>query len=381
MVNEPLRIAIDGRPALWPRTGIGTIAYHVLKHIQNFDHVNQYFAYFNTDLDVEFSRRLDIESRIGGPRHKLAWANTWLPLQLSRDGIDIFITFLDKELPFVPTRARVVSMVHDLIPLNFPSTVFRNAAHRLYYTALIRASARRSDIVLTNSEYSRQEIVSGLKVPGNKVRKITLGVDSTKLAGQAQIAQVLRRHSLRQPFLIALGATEPRKNNAQVIEAARRLFADYPDLQLAIAGSNWRGRTFDSSLLNDRVRLLGYVSQEDLPVLMQSAEALVFPSLHEGFGLPVIEAMALGLPVVTSNVTALPEVAGGAALLVNPDSVDEIVAAIRLILENRDLAADLGRRGRARAADFRWESTCSELVVMCEGLVNGNEWRRESVAR
>jgi glycosyltransferase involved in cell wall biosynthesis len=381
MASESLRIAIDGRPALWLRTGIGTIAFNVLKNIQNVDRVNQYFAYFNTDSDVEISRRLSIESRMGGPRHKLAWANTWLPRQLSRDGIDVFITFLDKELPLVPTRARVVSMVHDLIPLKFPSTVFRNAAHRLYYTELIRASARRSDIILTNSEYSRQEIVSGLGLPESKVRRITLGVDSIPQADdQTHVSQVLHRYSLRRPFVIALGATEPRKNNLRVIEAARRLFADHPDLQLAIAGDNWRGHVFDSGLLDDRVRLLGYVSQEDLPILMQSAEVLAFPSLHEGFGFPVIEAMALGVPVVTSNVTALPEVAGGAALLVNPNHVDEIAAALGRILENPDLAADLSRRGLARAAHFRWETTCSEIVAICEALVNRHEWRREPVA-
>jgi glycosyltransferase involved in cell wall biosynthesis len=246
---------------------------------------------------------------------------------------------------------------------------------------LIRAAAQRADLILTNSEHSRREIVNGLSVPESKIRKITLGVNVTPSHDRARVENVLRRHNIRRPYVLGLGGTEPRKNNARVIEAFRGLASDYPDLQLAIAGSNWRGRVFDSSLLNDRVRLLGYVSQDDLPIVMQSAEALVFPSLHEGFGFPVIESMALGTPVITSNVTALPEVAGGAALLVDPNHVGQIAAAIRLMLEDGDLSADLGRRGRARAAHFRWDTTCSELVAACESLMNGHECRREPVTQ
>lgn len=380
MTNDRLRIAIDGRPALWPRTGIGTITQNVLASLPHFDNVNQFFAYFNSSPDSRLSHHSGVEARFGGPSHKLIWANTWLPRQLSRDRIDIFITFLDKELPFIPTRARIVSMVHDLIPLKFPATVFRNGMHRLYYNTLIRAAARRADIILTNSEHSRREIVSGLNVPDSKIHKITLGVEMTPSADPADVTSVLRRHGLQPPFVLALGGTEPRKNNTRVLEAFRLLAGYCPDLQLAIAGGNWRGRVFDSNLVDARVRLLGYVSQDDLPVLMQSAAVLVFPSLHEGFGLPVIEAMALGTPVVTSNVTALPEVAGGAALLVDPNHVDEIAAAIRLVVENRDLSADLSRRGRARAAHFRWDTTCHELVAACQSLMSCHDSTKEPVA-
>src|SRR5579863_94262 len=103
MKSPGLRIAIDGRPALWPRTGIGTIAWNVLKRIRDFDETNQYFAYFNSNPELTPSGPLPVESRWGGPHQKLLWANTWLPRQLKRDGIDLFITFLDKEVPFLPT--------------------------------------------------------------------------------------------------------------------------------------------------------------------------------------------------------------------------------------------------------------------------------------
>jgi glycosyltransferase involved in cell wall biosynthesis len=378
-MREKLRIAIDGRPALWPRTGIGTIVSNVLDRISNFDSTNQYFAYFNSDPAISSRSWDQFEKRSGGPRQKLLWANTWLPGQLKQDDIDVFITFLDKEIPLVPTRSQIVCMVHDLIPLKFPETVFRNLAHQLYYSALIRAAIRRADIILTNSDYSRREILSALGARESKIRKITLGVDRATFYDRASTDKVLKRNGLRAPFVLALGSTEPRKNNVRVLEAVRRLRADYPDLSLAIAGNNWRGKVFDSRLLDHSVRLLGHVSDADLPVLMQSAEMLVFPSLHEGFGLPVIEAMALGVPVVTSNAAALPEVAEDAALLVNPRDVDQISLAMRRILEDHNLADDLRRRGRARASNFRWETTCKELVSLCEGLTYGHAPRTEPV--
>src|ERR1700738_2309208 len=228
MARDGIRIAIDARPALWPRTGIGTIVRNVLERIQLFDQANRYFAYF--DRDPQSGRCPSMPIRWGGPAQKMVWANTWLPPQLWRDQIDIFVTFLDKEVPLAPTRARIVSMVHDLIPLQFPHVVFRNPAHWLYYNALIRASIRRSDMILTNSDFSKREIIAELGAKERKICKITLGVDPPALAHPAQIEEVLRRRGIRRPYVLALGSTEPRKNNRRVIEAMRHLRPEHPEL-------------------------------------------------------------------------------------------------------------------------------------------------------
>jgi glycosyltransferase involved in cell wall biosynthesis len=379
--RDGLRIAIDGRPAVWPRTGMGTIACNVLERIQTSDQENTYFAYFDASATQAVEKRFRIECKWGGSRHRLVWANTWLARQLRRDKIDVFVTFLDKELPLFPTRARIVSMVHDLIPLRFPDVVFRNAAHRQYYNALIRASLRRSDLILTNSEFSKREIVKELGADESKICKITLGVNAKAPADEAQVAAVLRRYSLKRPYVIAVGSTEPRKNNCRVIEAMRLLQSEHPDLRLAIVGKSWRGLGFKPDLLDERVRQLGHVPDEDLPVLMQSAEMLVFPSLHEGFGFPVIEAMALGVPVVTSHVTALPEVAGDAALFADPNDVASIAAQMKQILNSPALADDLRARGRARAGQFCWDTTCSEIASLCGWLVEGREWQSHAVTQ
>jgi glycosyltransferase involved in cell wall biosynthesis len=374
-----LRIAIDARPALWPRTGTGTIAHNILKNIGGTGQNAEYFAYFDTNPALHLSAYSSIQSRFGGPRQEFLWSNTWLPRQLRRDNIDVFVTFLDKEIPIFPTRCRVVSMIHDLIPLRFPKIAFRNIAHRLYYEGLIRAAARRSDVILTNSQFSRREIVSGLGIPEAKIHKITLGVETPPVIDPAHTQAVLARYRLARPYAIALGSTEPRKNNARVIEAMRRLSLAHPRLRLAIAGSPWRGVAFDRSLIDARVCLLGHVPDEDLPALMSAAEMLVFPSLHEGFGLPVVEAMALGVPVVTSNVTALPEVAGDAAFYADPTSIADIAAQMNRILTDRQLAVRLRDKGRERARLFRWETACREITSLCEVLMESSQWNRQTV--
>lgn len=137
---------------------------------------------------------------------------------------------------------------------------------------------------------------------------------------------------------------------------------------------------FKSDLIGDRVRQLGHVADEDLPVLMRSAEMLVFPSLHEGFGLPVVEAMALGVPVVTSNVTALPEVAGNAALFADPNDTTSIAAQMKRILDSPTLADNLRAQGRVRAAHFCWDITCAKIAAICGSLAERHDWRRHTVA-
>jgi glycosyltransferase involved in cell wall biosynthesis len=366
------RVAIDGRPALWPRTGIGTITHNVLKNIQTIDPGVDYFAYFDADPSPRAEEYGSVVCSFGGSRIEPLWSNTYVPRRLSLDGIDIFITFLDKEVPFLPVRSKIVCMIHDLIPLRFPEAVFRNVSHKIYYKAMIRASVWRADLILTNSEFSKQEIISEFGIDERKLGKITLGVDAATQIDPAHAAAVLQRYGLRRPYVVALGSTEPRKNNTRVIEAMRLLASTHPGVQLAVAGKQWRGVEFQRKLVDDRVCMTGFVVDADMPVIVGSAEVLIFPSLHEGFGLPVIEAMAQGVPVVTSGLTALPEVGGDAALYVDPYSVSEIAKAIDRVLTDEALAASMRSKGIERAKSFRWEATCSEIVNLCAGLMGGS---------
>jgi glycosyltransferase involved in cell wall biosynthesis len=361
-MDRSLQIAIDARPALWPTTGIGTIVRNVVLRIQQIDPGNRYKFYFDRD-PAEIRDRLGAESCFFHPRaNKLLWANTYIRRELARSKADVYITFLDKEIPFFVGRTKALCMVHDLIPLRFPETVFRNALHRLYYRTLIGAATRGADIVLTNSEYSRRELVDLLRVPEKKIRRITLGVAANETAPDHRL---LKRLELHSDYVLAVGSTEPRKNNEMVIRAFDTISARHPSLKLVIAGKEWRGRKFHSSLLSDRVILAGFVSDNELAALMESAKALVFPSLAEGFGFPVLEAMALGTPVITSQGTALPEVGGESAIYVDPNKIDEIANAMDCLMNDPGLRSELSAKGRARAKHFRWETTCRELASIC----------------
>lgn len=375
------RMAIDGRPALRPRTGVGTIALNVLKRIAQMDDSCEISAYFDADpgdLEHTWPR---MRCAYGGSRQELVWSNTWLPRQLRRDHIDVYVTFADKEIPLLPTSSKIVLMVHDLIPLRMPEVVFRNAVHRWYYNRLIRAAVRRADLVLTNSEFSRSEIVSVLGVEPDKVQRISLGVEQTPAVRPDALEAALARHGLRRPYALTLGSTEPRKNVSRVMEAMRLLRPRHAHLQLAIAGGLWRGVPYDRALLDERVKPLGHVGDDDLRAILSGAELLVFPSLHEGFGFPVLEAMAAGVPVVTSDRTALPEVGGDAVLYANPESVAEIAAQMDRILSDRELAGLLRAKGRERARLFRWEDTCAEIVDLGASLMESRGWQRQAAAR
>ena len=281
----------------------------------------------------------------------------------------MFITFLDKEIPFFPSRAKIVSTVHDLIPLRFPETVFRNLAHRFYYNALLRASVRRSDLILTDSDYSKRELIAELGVDERKVHKLTLGVNPATPVSHEQASAILARYGLTRPYVLAIGSTEPRKNNSRVIEAMRLVLPAHPNLRLAIAGRNWRGLAFQSGVLDERICAIGFVADSDMQAIIASAEMLVFASLYEGFGLPVIEAMTQGVPVVTSNVTSMPEVGADAALYVNPYSATDIAKKMEQVLSDTALAATLRSKGIERAKLFQWTTTCAEIASLCADLL------------
>jgi glycosyltransferase involved in cell wall biosynthesis len=195
----------------------------------------------------------------------------------------------------------------------------------------------------------------------DRLRLVPWGVEVRSLDG-SEAAAVRKRYGIDRPYLLFCGTREPRKNLPRLLEAVRRL--DNPEVELVLAGpAGWKGDvTNGSSDLGGRVRALGFVPYEELGALYEGAELVVYPSLAEGFGLPVLEAMAHGAPVVTSAGSATEEVAGAAALLVDPLDTDAIASAIDRILRDSALATSLREAARARAATFTWDRT-ADLVA------------------
>jgi glycosyltransferase involved in cell wall biosynthesis len=246
-----------------------------------------------------------------------------------------------------------VFTIHDLSHIHCPEN--SSASIQLYYATVMKRACRRAARIFTVSDFTRRQIVDWGGAPLEKVFNVGCGVDSGYRPGQ-------ETYGLRFPYLLCVSNRKRHKNEFRVVDAFAKAILD-SRIHLVFTGS----RTSDlmsriaSYGLSSRVDFEGVVPESKLPALYRGAEALVFPSLYEGFGLPVLEAMACGTPVVTANVTAMPEIAGDAALLVDPTSVEQIARAMEQIVNDTALRQQLRHRGLARASEFSWARTTARV--------------------
>ena len=281
--------------------------------------------------------------------------------------VDLFHA-TDFVLPPVRRTTRTILTVHDLSFIHVPETA--SPRLRRYLERVVPRSVRRADHVLADSQATRDDLVALYGVPQDKVTVLLSGVGGhfQPVKDLAVIARVRARYGLGEwPFLFTVGTVQPRKNYARLIEALSRLLPQFPELHLVIAGGRgWLEspiyETVSRLRLENRVHFTGFVDDLDLPVLYSMAEAVPYISLYEGFGLPVLEAMACGTPVVASNVSSIPEVAGDAAILVDPSDCDALTDALRQLLVNRPLRDTLVERGFRQAAGFTWEKAARSLL-------------------
>jgi glycosyltransferase involved in cell wall biosynthesis len=256
---------------------------------------------------------------------------------------------LNQRLPTVRLR-RTVTTFHDLFVLtgDYSTPEFRRR-----FQQLARHAAANSDLIVTVSQFTARQVEQLLGVEPSRLRVIPHGV-RVPVCNPAEAAA--RPHPAREPMVLHVGAIQRRKNVSRLIEAFTQLG---PHWRLVLAGSFGFGaeeilHAIQTSPRRDNIEVRGYVSTDQLASLYRRASMLAFPSLDEGFGMPVLEAMAWGLPVLTSNRSALPEVAGDAALLVDPTDVEAIAAGLRELAHNETLRQDLISRGRIRASQFTW---------------------------
>ena len=299
----------------------------------------------------------------------LGWAASDLNLDVLHDPCGI--------APFFPRRrglAHVVT-VHDAIPHRMPSSYpFLTKA---VFKTLVPACRWTADAVLTDSHCSKRDLVRFAHLDASRVHIASPGMRlpsaSSLVAVRGQVSETLDRLDIREPYVLYVGGMNPRKNLVRLVAAFKIVSQVHPLLQLVLVGPRtWQSGSSVTAAegLAERVRITGFVSDSDRDALYAGAACLVFPSLYEGFGLPILEAMALGTPVITSNSSAMAEVAGDAALLVNPENADEIAAAIRSIVEDDTLAASLTRAGRKQAGRFSWDATAVSVLKIYGALAN-----------
>jgi glycosyltransferase involved in cell wall biosynthesis len=323
---------------------------------------HDYVLYAHRPLDP---KRLGVDApvRAGCGVPATAWIPLALPLLLARDRPDVFWGPRHFMPLALPRRTAAVVTLHDLTFLRYPRTMRRLRAP--IARALVPRGLRRARRIITDAQSVRDELRALPGLAGAKIEVVPLGVGPEfRPAVAAEVAEVRARYGLERPYVLAVGALEPRKNLATLVAAHRRLREASGwtgDLVLA-GGDAWRlGRDELAG-----ARRLGFVPDADLPALYTAAELLACPSLYEGFGLPVVEAMACGAPVVCADIPVFREVAGEAAVLVPPTDVAALAGAIGRVLGDPALRRELAGRGRERARGFDWDVAADRTLAVLE---------------
>jgi alpha-1,3-rhamnosyl/mannosyltransferase len=348
-----MRITIDATSTLIRSAGVKTYTYHWLRHLRRAARPGEEVRAFPFLGDLT---HLDHEGSALPP-----WS-TWPRITLIHAANRFGRVVLDRAIEHcdiyhaanlvrrAPSRARLTATIHDL-------TCWLMPEHHV--AATIQADAifaerilKRADGLIAVSENTRQDAIRLLGIPPQRVRTIYSGI-----AQEYFDAHPIRRE---RPYVLYVGTIEPRKNLATLLDAWRALNVSLrSEFDLVIAGPEGWNASAIMARIRAKTTYVGYVPEPDLPGLVAGATLFVYPSLYEGFGFPVVQAMAAGTPVLTSNTSCLPEITGGAAALIDPHSVAEINAALTRLLESPEERARLSAAGRTRARDFQWPC-CAE---------------------
>jgi glycosyltransferase involved in cell wall biosynthesis len=306
------------------------------------------------------------------------WQQLIFPFLLKRERVDVL--FSPNDITVLLTPCKTVVTIHDVRRMIWPSEF--KAAERWYYKVMVSLSAKKADAILTVSRTSLRDITRVLGVPSSMVRMTYDGLDAIfhkKDITDAQIERtyLAQKYGIHKKYVLFVGQLIRIKNITSLI-GAFSLLRGFDEYQLVLAGSKGDAyRAICESIstlgLNGRTILTGWVDDHDLPILYRHAEVFVFPSFYEGFGIPVIEAMASGVPVITSNLSSLAEIAEGSALLVEPRDVGQLADALQGVLEDGVLREELIHAGLTRASRFSWEEAARITVKTLENVACGKQ--------
>lgn len=263
---------------------------------------------------------------------------------------------------------RAVTTFHDLFVM---TSEYSTPEYRARFEGFARRAAERSDRIVAVSSFTADQTTELLGFPREQIVVVPHGVEPVPEFDTAALRSFRQSLGLDRPFLLNVGAVQERKNVRRLVEAFERLPSD---LILVLAGSAGYGAeaiaaSIKTSPARDRIVQLGYVDAETKAKLYRTAHALAFPSLDEGFGIPILEAMSAGLPVLTSNCSSMPEVAGDAAVLVDPGDAESIAAGLSRVIEDEELRSDLKKQGLARAGEFTWTRAAKAVLRVYQELV------------
>jgi len=373
-----MRIGIDANWLIYEKAGIGRYSDNLIKAILEHDRKNDYVLFFNffqkprqrlrdiKNLIKNSKTPVEIEMSAFPVKIKQWLIGTKFPLnRLYKKPIDLFYAPFFAGIPQVGWKKQVVT-IHDLAFIKFPDHRGKNISH--YYLKRTKQAVKKSQKIIAVSQATKKDLINLLHVKSEKIKVIYESVD--KIFHRQKIPKTfLKRYPYtKNDFILSVCTLEPRKNLSRLVKAYATLpYAVQKKFKLVLVGSKgWNIDELYKNILDlnlkDKIILPGFVSDEDLAYFYNAATIFVYPSLYEGFGLPVLEAMACGLPVITSNASSLPEVAGKAAILINPYKEEQIALAIRKVINSDNLQRTLRQKGLLQAKKFSWKKAAQETV-------------------
>jgi glycosyltransferase involved in cell wall biosynthesis len=368
------RVAFDVTIARTNRMGSGMYARRLLEALCPL--MGERLSPIDFRFATPLTHRKTIRDRAATLAHDLWW--TQVAALAAARACDAKLLHMPAMLAPLRSPLPVVLTVHDLAIIRFPEKyrVWHRTSSRFFLPRLVH----RVNAIVTGSEATKADLVELLDVEPERVHVIPYGVGgkfSPPTTDDHHVERVRQRYALPRDFLMTVGTIEPRKNLVRLLKAVEHLTRsqrEFAKLHLVHVGPmGWRSedvpRTVASLGLQDRVHFLGFVPEDDLLALYHLARAAVYPSVFEGFGFPVLEAMASGCPVVTSNCSSLPEVAGDAAVLVDPTSIESIAGGIARLWEDDVQRQELSCRGLRRAAEFSWERTARQTMSLYDRVL------------
>lgn len=363
-----MRIGIVARNLARQGSGVRRYILSLIQALVTIDQKNKYVIYY--DQESYLGTNPDAIERALKMPTRLLWDYVALPLAVRRDGIDVLLCTRNVIPLFVNCKSVVT--VHDLTHLMYPR--YYNLMNSLYMNLGIRWSMRKSNAIIAVSKNTKADLVSKLGANTAKIHCVYEAMDENYhlIEDRTRLEVVRDKYNLPPEFILSVAGLQPRKNLPNLIKAFC-LAKERPEVthKLVMIGAPlWQhSAIFDeirASPVISEIVWLKFVPEEDLPAIYNLANLFVYPSLYEGFGLPLLEAMACGCPVVCSNSSSLPEVAGDAAILIDPTSAEQLADGIYRVLVDDNLRQDLTKKGLKRSSQFSWEKAARETLEVLE---------------
>ena len=365
-----MRIGIDIHTIGKRQTGNETYVRNLVNNLLEIDAVSDYHLFYTQGDKIQTNAL--VQQTCIWPDQSIFRIPFVFPYQLYKKKIDV--AHFQYVVPPV-THCPTVVMIHDISYEFYPEYFNKLELKRM--KLLIPFSAKKSQHVLTVSEYSKEQIIRKYGVPDDKVTVTYNGVSDKfcVFEEESEVTQKLSRFVFYKPFILAVGNLQPRKNIEHLIRSYAKLrAAEKIDIDLVLVGQlRWGGMSIFDELeslgVKQHIHVTGYVSEDELVALYNKAIIFAYPSLYEGFGLPLIEAMACGTPVISSNASCLPEVGGAAAYYVDPHSESEMMLAIETLANNEALRSKLIVKGFEQAKKFTWKNCAEKTLSVLKGVV------------